>query len=319
LPICLDEITNHPAESVSQLVYQVTQGREKLRMKTDASGIRENSGAWCTNVITSGNASLIDKLFSIKASPEGELMRFLEIRPTIKLEGAIALSDVMDGIDKNYGGIGALYTYYLTTQLPRVLELLQTVKTRLRRYAVLGEAQRFWLAMLTVNITGGLIARDLGFINYDIQALEQWAIAFISSHQNTLSTRKLLPENVFHDIVAKYSTATIIGTISNIPQLPKQAPLVRLDLTDQTLSISLALLTDEAHKRQVPLDDLTTRLFCDTYQYKGSGMINLARGIPTHIIQPLVMRCAVFAIDPSLMSVPTTVPDNVVDLNKRRN
>ena len=53
LPVTFDELTEAPAEEVSQLAYGISQGKWKDRVASQANALRKNLTNWCTIVTTS--------------------------------------------------------------------------------------------------------------------------------------------------------------------------------------------------------------------------------------------------------------------------
>lgn len=318
LPICIDEVTNLPGERLSDLVYQVTQGREKLRMKQDYTGNMKPSGDWCTTVVTSGNASITDKMFALKASPEGELMRFLELRPTAKLGGAVTLASLMDGVTNHYGGVGAMYLYHIVNHRAEVLDVLSQVKTRLQADKGLGEAQRFWLALMTCNLAGGLIAQRLGFIRYDMSALEQWALNIAHKRATDIGQRKVRPNNVFSDLLSKLSANMVVAPSFGTVVSPKLHPLARIDYRTNLLSISMSAITQEAHKYQVAVSDMLKGLVGSQYAYVGNKDIEITAGLAASMFPPVTIHCAQYSFDPAVVHEDSVIdlPNNVVTMRK---
>jgi hypothetical protein len=79
IPILFDEMTNMDPQQKSNLSYDITEGRAKNRLQSQNNAERLNHTKWATGLITTTNRSLRDDLLSIKAFPEGELMRMMEL------------------------------------------------------------------------------------------------------------------------------------------------------------------------------------------------------------------------------------------------
>ena len=74
----IDEITNMEPKMMSNLIYDITSGRGKNRMDAKANRERLNKTTWSIPVVSTSNTRIRDKLLSIKAFPDAELMRILE-------------------------------------------------------------------------------------------------------------------------------------------------------------------------------------------------------------------------------------------------
>jgi hypothetical protein len=73
-----DEITKMNADDFSDFAYAVSQGRGRGRMEASRNAERLNFAKWQTILLCSSNASVVDKLKSLKSTPDGELMRVIE-------------------------------------------------------------------------------------------------------------------------------------------------------------------------------------------------------------------------------------------------
>jgi hypothetical protein len=115
LPFTMDEITNMEAEEFSDMSYGMSQGRWKDRVKAATNELRANTTFWQTISLCSSNAHFSDKLSTLKASPDGEMMRLLEYQ--IKYTDAISVEEGKQMFDhqlrENYGVAGEIYARWL--------------------------------------------------------------------------------------------------------------------------------------------------------------------------------------------------------------
>jgi hypothetical protein len=280
-PICIDEITNHPPEEVSRLIYQFSQGREKTRMDANMQ-IRPTSGDWNTIIVSSGNASLIDKLCSLKASPEGELMRFLELRPE-PLDVDEPLSEVMQGIYDNYGSVGVKYLYNVVAYQHVVKQEIQYVKDYINARSSMGQSYRFWTALCVANLAGGRLAKRLGLIDYDMDALADWVIQTVNILVATLEARIMRGGNVFGNLLASLANHIITVPEQGRAILPSRDPRVLVNMRTRKVSISVSALTHAAAAQQVSVVDMTLRLQDARYRFIGQTETNLAADIPEYM------------------------------------
>lgn len=176
LPFTCDEITNATAEEFSTLAYSMSQGRGKDRVKSQSNELRVNVTNWQTISLCSSNASFYERMAAAKARADGEMMRLLEYK--------IDYSDAIDtGIAKqmfdhqlmeNYGHAGEIYLTWLVNNLEEAVATIKTVQAKLDRELSLTQRERCWSAAVAANITGGLIAKQLGLIDWDMKAIYKW-------------------------------------------------------------------------------------------------------------------------------------------------
>jgi hypothetical protein len=168
IPILLDEMTNMPPEQKSNLAYDITQGRAKNRMKSQENAERINITRWATGMITTSNRSLRDDLLSIKAFPEGELMRIMELHIFNDAnDDPVWARNHFSRLYKNYGHAIYPFMQYVVGNLPEVVEFLAKMQAKIEAEAHIKSNERYWSAMAAIGIVGGIIARRLGIIDID--------------------------------------------------------------------------------------------------------------------------------------------------------
>ena len=177
LPYTVDEITNMHPESVSTLLYNVSQGSGPGRMQSQNNIERKNDTNWSLIALASSNASMAEKLSLIKQFADGEIMRLLEYR--IDRTDNISKSDAYKlfegGLLNNYGLAGPIYIEYLVKNLAKAVDLARGIQEHLDAKASLNSRERFWSAVISCNIAGAQIASHLKLINLDIPRVLNWA------------------------------------------------------------------------------------------------------------------------------------------------
>ena len=178
LPFTMDEMTNTEPKDFSTLAYSMSQGRGPNRAKSQSNEMRLNNTTWQTLSLASSNASFYEKLGIHKASPDGELMRLIEyqIEPSDIIEPSVAKHMFDHQLMENYGMAGDIYCNHLLGNLEESVSGLLAVQAKIDKEMRLTNRERFWSAILACNITGGLIARNLNLIDYDMKAIYQWAV-----------------------------------------------------------------------------------------------------------------------------------------------
>ena len=178
LPFTADELTNMLPEDVSKMVYSMTQGKGKDRMQGTTNALRENNTTWQTISVCSSNASFASKLQSIKSSPDGELMRLLEFnldQSSAPID--LAAKELMDvTLAENYGHAGRLFIASVIENQPAIIRALRETQAKLINELKAEQHERFWIAVITVNLIAGQIAKQIGLIDWNIGKIRAWAI-----------------------------------------------------------------------------------------------------------------------------------------------
>ena len=183
LPFTCDELTNMSEQDHSTLAYSMSQGRGPNRAKSSANEMRANNTTWQTISVTTSNASVYEKLGAYKSSPDGEMMRLLEyqIEPTTVIDTETAKRMFDHQLRENYGHAGQVYVQYLINNLEESVQGLMAIQQKIDRDANLSSRERFWSAIIACNIAGGMIARKIGLIDWDMKRIYQWTMGMLKT------------------------------------------------------------------------------------------------------------------------------------------
>lgn len=175
LPLTVDEVTNITGLELSELVYRVTQGRDKARL-TKNSEERKLLNRWNTLAVTSSNASLVDKLAEAKHDVSAEINRVFEyvISENVEFRGKRTTA-LYWLLDKNYGHAGEVYAQWLVQNIDKIKIGIVKVKEIVDKEAALRGDERFWGALVSAAIYGGIIAKNLRLIRFDVGKVLTWA------------------------------------------------------------------------------------------------------------------------------------------------
>jgi hypothetical protein len=177
LPYTVDEMTNMDPKDFSALVYNITQGRGKDRVKASSNELRHNATTWQTMALCSSNASFYEKMGVAKNSPDGELMRLVEY--SIEYSDAIDPFIAKDMFDHqlmdNHGHAGRIYASWLVKNYEEAKRIALNTQAKLDRELKLMPRERFWSAVLAANLTGGAIAKNIGLIDWEMPRIYDWA------------------------------------------------------------------------------------------------------------------------------------------------
>ena len=171
ITLCIDEITNKDPVECSDLAYMGTHGRGKARMEGSANKERVNTTRWWSNTVTNANASIRDKISSIKASSEGENMRLFEfdMRGTPVLEKAYA-DKVFRLMNTNHGVAGHIWASWLVANASSIKPLVEQAQAKLDKQFKFNNKERIWSTAVGCVYAAAWIAKELGLHDFDIPA-----------------------------------------------------------------------------------------------------------------------------------------------------
>lgn len=212
LPVVFDEMTNTDPAQLSDLLYAVTQGRQRGRMAGGANIERVRGNPWALIAISSGNAGFYDKLDVHKTDNAAEKARVFEIRMAKHIAaGPKADMNVFERKIKRecYGFAGDVFMNYVVNNQDTVYELLMEVQARLDNAAGLGQQERYVSAGLACTITAGIIAEQLGLIFFDMKALFDKVVELADVRLRDLTDASLNAK----DILSAYLAENIDRTL----------------------------------------------------------------------------------------------------------
>jgi len=181
----IDELTNMEPKAMSNLVYDITSGKGKNRLQSKANAERLNHSTWQIPVVSSSNRRIKDALMSIKGFPDAELLRILEAEVLPDPYDDPSWSKAHFGrLMQNYGHAVEPFIKHVASNLPVVVELLKKVSAKLDRRAEIKNTERYWSAGIAIGITGGIIAKELGLHDIEIEPVFKYAVDLVKQTRN---------------------------------------------------------------------------------------------------------------------------------------
>jgi hypothetical protein len=274
IPILFDEMTQLTVEAKSDLVYDITQGRGKNRMKSSENVERTNNTKWATGIICTTNRSLRDDILSIKAMPEGELMRILELRvlKDPNDDPAWARSH-FNRLYSNYGHAATPFIQYVLNNLPEVIEFVEKVQQKIEQATDMKSHERYWSIQAALAISAGIIGRKLNLHDIDHRPVMQFVINHIIASRK--QNQQLMEEGSdflgnllqrrFHEILVINGTKDARTGLESGPiREPRGALTARYEPDTHILCVSSKEYRAECAKWKVNFEESLER-------YKKSG------------------------------------------------
>ena len=207
LPYYIDELTNAEGKELSNLIYQLSSGRQRNRMAGSANTERHRGEPWSLLSISTGNTSVIERISGFKNAPKAEAARMLETK-AVKLFDETKTKHLTDAHQSNsqniYGHAGVPYLQYIMQNMDRVINLLQEVQQKLDSGAQLTAQDRHWSAGATVNVTGFLLASELGFLEYDKEKYFRYVIRLLKENKAAANDMISSTADVLNDFVHEH-------------------------------------------------------------------------------------------------------------------
>ncbi len=214
LPVLLDEVTNIKPNELSDLVYTFSQGSGRLGAFSDGS-LRSNVYEWSTTMLATSNKAFHNTLAVNKADARPEIARVFEtdfVKPANTMNPIEAGKIIAASLEK-YGSVGRTYMRYVVANRESVRDLLFKTKDMLTSRSKSGQDERYWMASLSTNIAGLLIAKRLGLIAFDIPNLVNWAIRHLENQRQLLRDTNLSAAEHLGNMLNEFAPSFLVTNI----------------------------------------------------------------------------------------------------------
>lgn len=318
IPICIDEATKLNEQDLSDILFQVSEGEEKERLNPDGS--LQQSGSWNTIAIMSANHAVLDKMAAFLQQRDAEVKRVLDIE-TFKCPGAEEEAIRMERtIERNYGLAGPYF-------LQRLLDndtVLASIPTAIDRWCAINskaQDERYWNSTVASAVIAGRLAKSMGIIDFDMDALELYALkeikrmraALISSKSSgTALLADMLADKMREMLVVKSAdrvgaarTTVPVHLDEYIKRMPYGALDIRIELDTNTVYVRKASFNTWCSEHNITARSLLSELALSgvydanqgTMLVRGEQQLRMNRGVPT--LPTTAVRCYKFVLDPT--------------------
>lgn len=215
IALTIDEITNAPDDELSNTAYGATKGRAKHRMGPKANELRTNNTTWCGFTITSSNASLIDKLATLKSTADGELRRVVEMEVS-RIEGIpkAEVDAVFSKLADNYGIAGPVFIQYVVNHIDEVIESLLEMRKKIDDALNLQNSDRFYSDTLACAFVAALIAKNCELHDIDIPRIYNYAVNLVGQNKaaslNSLGSPLLIAQETLSGFINENVNNTLV-------------------------------------------------------------------------------------------------------------
>jgi len=239
LPVYVDEMTNTAPKDLSDYAYQVPSGQQRNRLGAKGNTERHRGKPWKTLFASTGNTSMLERIALYKALPKAEAQRILE-REAISVEfnSKAETDEFSRNIMASYGHAGVPYLQYIMAHKEEVWKLVLSTQAKIDKAAGLTKENRFWSVHAAATITGLLLAKRMGLINWQIAPIVQWAIESMKGAKEDIDNmggdvESLLTDywaENYNNVLRIKSTDTVRGSSGGLDHLitPDATPRLAL-------------------------------------------------------------------------------------------
>lgn len=281
LPCFMDELTDVADEDMYSLAYTLVDGREKQKLRSSGDKMVE-TGTWKTMTFTTANKSFKAAASKIAGDSEASLLRVMEIecdfesyedRPQVQEY----IQACIDACRDNYGLAGPEFMYQL---LQKHGDRLKTLTRQCEHWCVkfkFSNAERYIAYPLALAIKCGRWAVEFGLLDYDMDALEAWAVGEFTSHnRRATETFRTHHDEVLRAFLLERQNNTLIVRQHTRPHTSKESPrgtydkyiiscpnqniYIRKELDDDKIYIAANILAEWCRQRNLSLQVLLKEL-----------------------------------------------------------
>lgn len=196
LPIYIDELTKCAPIEASDLAYSLSAGRQRNRMSSGSNAERHRGDPWHLSSVSSGNASVMDMIEAAKADPDAERERVFEvsIKEYVYPHSKEDSDTFQSAISKDVYGVAAEpYLQWLVDNTDEAREFFLATQQRLDAAAGLISKNRMVSAGFAAHLAGGMIAKKLGLIQFDMKRVFNLVVKLIRERYAYLEATKKQP------------------------------------------------------------------------------------------------------------------------------
>lgn len=175
LPAYWDELRVVAPEQFLNMIFQLTQGKERSRLSADLK--QREVGTWRTMLTIAANTSLLDHAEMVDGSgTNASKLRIFEVE-AVSITDEDKIADLPPTIlHTNYGHIGMEYAQYLAKNADRVQDLMTKTYALIAKKVDAKPDERFWMATASSLLAAGKIANDLGFTKVNLSSFASWLV-----------------------------------------------------------------------------------------------------------------------------------------------
>jgi len=210
----LDETSAIPPETLGKLMFEATMGSGRKAMQ-GASGQTRDLPPITGILCTSGNMSMQQLAQTMKGNSEAQVARVFEFdvhRPALTKDQRYADAELFKKVYENYGVAMPIYIEHVVNNQVEIKEQLAFVERRLINKLGMENEERFWRALMTVCITGALIAKKLGLIDHDVNALMPAAFDHYMYQRAALSDEEAGSHSLYQFVQDNQSSVIVVDS-----------------------------------------------------------------------------------------------------------
>lgn len=255
LPLVLDEITGRETSELQAMLFALSNGKPKLRLRPDGTEINPGQ-SWDTITFITGNLSITKMLAdSDRVKADATQVRCFEIPLdegfNDRVFKDINAKDLIEHqlLAKQYGEVGRIFIRACLKNREKIANRLQRHRASFAGRVDTESRERFYYDLIATVLEAADLAKQLGLIHFDVKKLRRWALDHVTRLRSVRSHSLDTPEDYLqaflsylyqHTITTKYyrdGREKLPGTENVIA--PMREPLARHATEDRRFIVTL--------------------------------------------------------------------------------
>lgn len=223
IPVLLDELTNMDPGVVSDISYGVSNGREKIRLQS-RGGVTNiaDSAEWRLNMFVTGNMDFHGMLAANQANSQAEAVRVIQLSvdryshlASSNAEGdtearSREIAQALADIERNSGSAGDAMVKYVVDNYDVVAAEVQAMVHQLT-VEIPSPKYRFYRSHTACTIVMARICKQLGIIEFDLDALYTFIIATIRDlAESVMLSNTVTDEEAFSRMISSLAGRILV-------------------------------------------------------------------------------------------------------------
>lgn len=252
----LDEVGDKDPKAVGELIHNVSHGKAKIRVQGSVNAEREHELPASMIALLTSNHSLYGKLETIKATPDGETARLIELqvhKPKFLAENGAMGEYIFDAFRFNFGHAGPMFIKYVFLKGDQyVYDRIDHWKNRFRTDFGIHAEYRFYENLVSSCFTGAEIANEAQIIKFDLDRIYTEVVReMISIRDNVVKVNKTDYESVLGDYINKNMGNILVIKDGKVSMEPRGQIVGRIVSEDSLLQVSKTDFKKYLAERQI--------------------------------------------------------------------
>lgn len=256
LMLGLDEIGDKDPKVLGPLIHKISHGKAKIRMQGSVNAEREHEMSASLIGVLTTNQSIYNKLETIKANPDGEAARLIEllVRKPALIDGNSRLGrHIFDAFNFNYGHAGPMFIKAILAKGDNyVLDNIAAWDEKFIHDFGDDSTYRFYQNLTTACCGAGTIATEHDILKYDMDRIYHEVVrSMIEIRDNVVKVNRTDYPSLLGDFVNKNMGNMLVLKDGKVTMEPRGQIVGRIVSEDNLLQISKAEFKKYLAERQI--------------------------------------------------------------------